>query len=627
MTMLTDPRIGTELAGYRIDRLLGRGGMSVVYLAEDPRLKRKVALKLLDPDLAANEAFRTAFLRESELAAGLDHPNVLPVYEAGEAHGHLFIAMRLVRGDDLGAMLRREKVLDPDRALNILGQIAGALDAAHAMGLIHRDVKPANVLIVSAEGTEAPDHAYLSDFGLAKRVTTRSGLTKTGPFMGSVDYAAPEQILGKQVDGGADLYSLGCVLYQCLSGEVPFRKETEGAVVYAHLTEPPPSVRILRPELPKEIDAVIAGALAKRPDDRYGSCGELMGAAGQAIRGVAPPVPIATRGPAAEVPAVGPSRPRRRQLALLASMVVVAGLLVAVFVATPGSPTRIRPPVDSLVGLDPTGADVVTAIGAGSRPTFVAIGMNSGWVVSTGDRTLRRFDLRTGRVIRSTGLGGSAATGLAADDRFVWVTDEFGGTVSRIDPATGVPRTESLHPGCKAIAIGGGAVWIVNVLDGDLVRLDPDTLGQIGDPIPVGERPEGIAFGGGSMWVASSLDRTVTRVDALTGKIQAKITMPHHPYALAFGAGRLWVANSLEDSITEVDPATEGAVKTIPVGHGPFGIAAGDGAVWVSNSLDGTVWRFDVKLGRFTRRSRLGNSPEGIAVAPDGSVWVALHSL
>src|SRR6266516_1422274 len=168
MTTLTDPRIGSELDGYRIEGLLGRGGMSVVYLAEDPRLKRKVALKLLGQELAGNEAFRTGFLRESELAASLEHPNVLPVYEAGETDGVLFIAMRYVQGSDLAAVLRREGTLESERSLAILEQLGGALDAAHAKGLVHRDVKPANVLIVSAAASEAPDHVYLSDFGLAK---------------------------------------------------------------------------------------------------------------------------------------------------------------------------------------------------------------------------------------------------------------------------------------------------------------------------------------------------------------------------------------------------------------------------------------------------------------------------
>src|SRR6266498_3055477 len=260
---MVDVRVGTELAGYRIESVIGRGGMGVVYVADHLRLKRKAALKVLAPELASDERFRERFVIESELAASLEHPNIVPIYDAGEADGLLYIAMRLIEGRDLKTLIEREGSLDPDRTVSLISQVASALDAAHAKGLIHRDVKPANVLI---GGT---DHAYLTDFGLTKRPDQTTGLTKTGQFMGSLDYAAPEQFEGKPLDARTDVYSLGCVAYECLTGEVPFKADNQAALVYAHLLTAPPVPSAKRPELPPGLDVVVAKAMAKKPEDRY----------------------------------------------------------------------------------------------------------------------------------------------------------------------------------------------------------------------------------------------------------------------------------------------------------------------------------------------------------------------
>ncbi len=227
--------VGNEVGGYTIEALLGRGGMGAVYLASHRRLKRRVALKVLVAELAADESFRERFIRESELAASLDHPNVVPIYDADEQEGILFIAMRYVEGSDLGAQLREGGPLPLARAFEIVRQVAGALDAAHDAALVHRDVKPANILI------DRSGHVYLSDFGVAKRTTT-AGLTRAGSFVGSVDYASPEQLEARPVDARADVYSLGCVAYQCLAGEAPFARESEVATIKAHLLDPPPSL-------------------------------------------------------------------------------------------------------------------------------------------------------------------------------------------------------------------------------------------------------------------------------------------------------------------------------------------------------------------------------------------------
>jgi serine/threonine protein kinase len=280
LEMTGHTRIGTEVAGFRIESVLGRGGMSVVYVAEQVRLGRKVALKLLAAELAWDEQFRERFVRESHIASATDHPNIIPIYDAGEADGLLYIAMRFVQGPDLREILKRGS-LGVGRTIFLIEQLASALDAAHARSLVHRDVKPGNVLV-----EESTDHAYLTDFGVAKQTTAR-GLTSTGHFLGTVEYAAPEQIEGGPVDARTDVYALGCVLYECLTGSPPFEHGTEHAVLHAHLVDPPPSVSRARPELPQAFDGVVTTAMAKAAADRFPSCGELAHAARNAATGTA----------------------------------------------------------------------------------------------------------------------------------------------------------------------------------------------------------------------------------------------------------------------------------------------------------------------------------------------------
>jgi serine/threonine protein kinase len=272
------PSTGTEFANYRLEALLGRGGMSVVYRAHHIRLSRKVALKFLDPQLARDESFRERFIRESKAAAAIDHPNIVPIYEAGEHEGLFFIAMRYVEGVDLKSLLEQSGRLDPAPTFSIIAQVGSALDAAHARGLVHRDVKPQNVLIVSGAGPEPRDHVYLTDFGLTRDTTSSAVLTAAGDFVGTIDYAAPEQIESRSLDRRTDIYSLGCLLYECLTGLVPFRRENEVAVMYAHLLEAPPSVRSERPDLSAGLDAVVARAMAKSKEERFGSCKEMVNA-------------------------------------------------------------------------------------------------------------------------------------------------------------------------------------------------------------------------------------------------------------------------------------------------------------------------------------------------------------
>jgi len=277
--MPTMPLVGDELAGYRLMGVVGRGGMSVVYRAENPRLGSMVALKVLAPEIASVDLFRTRFLQESRIAASLSHPNVIPIYDMGSHGDLLYIAMRYVNGHDMRDLLRTKRVLHPEEALFLVGQGGRALDYAHRHSLVHRDVKPANLLVEPGVDDEDSDHVFLADFGITKHALSRTGLTPTGQFMGTLDYVAPEQIQGKEVGNSADIYYLGCVLYEALTWHVPFVKDIDVAVLWAHVEEPPPAASSINPALPAAIDDVLARALMKNPEDRYASCREMVGEA------------------------------------------------------------------------------------------------------------------------------------------------------------------------------------------------------------------------------------------------------------------------------------------------------------------------------------------------------------
>jgi serine/threonine protein kinase len=347
--------VGPELPGYRIERQLGRGNMGVVYLAEDVNLRRKVALKILAPSLADDKLFRKRFHRESQSAAKLDHPNIVPVYTAGEAGGLLYIAMRYVGGGDLRTLVEANGPLSLEQTTSIINDVAAALDAAHAQGMIHRDVKPANILIDDHNGQQ---HYYLSDFGITKMLSSGRSLTSTGQVVGTIDYLAPEQIQGKSLDGRADLYALGCVLYQCLTGVVPFPREDVAALMWAHVNEQPPSVSARRPDLPAQLDHILAKATAKQPDDRYNTGRELTLAlqalvtnpaapadnetptSAPPIGGPPPPVPtdmtstyIPSSPASARAPATAPSSKRKwwwMAACGILALAVIAGSTVAV---------------------------------------------------------------------------------------------------------------------------------------------------------------------------------------------------------------------------------------------------------------------------------------------------------
>ncbi|MER5377551.1 serine/threonine-protein kinase [Streptomyces sp. NPDC002553] len=283
--------VGREVASYRIEAEIGRGGMAVVYRARDLRLDRTVALKLLAPELARNDTFRGRFTHESRVAAAIDHPHIVPVFEAGETDGVLYIAMRYVPGSDLRHLIDSRGPLPLPSAVRIAAQVASALDAAHEHGLVHRDVKPGNILVARGTDSDHPEHVYLTDFGLTKKSLSLTGFTSVGQFVGTLDYVAPEQISGRPVDGRCDVYGLACVVYETLAGRPPFRRDDDMALLWAHQYDEPTPLTELRPDLPPPVDEVFARALAKTAEDRHPTCLTFVAALRTAGASHSPPHP------------------------------------------------------------------------------------------------------------------------------------------------------------------------------------------------------------------------------------------------------------------------------------------------------------------------------------------------
>lgn len=366
------PGVGTQFASYRIEGVLGRGGMGVVYRATELGLERPVALKLIAPELAGDTAFRESFLRESRLAASIDHPGILPVYAAGEAEGELYLANRFVDGQDLRTVIVGGP-LSPERALSIVGQVADALDAAHARGLVHRDVKPGNVLVDGA------GHCYLADFGLTTHLAAGQTATGPGPLAGSLDYLAPEQIRGGELDGRTDQYALACVLYELLAGAPAFRRPTEAQTLWAHVQEDAPALQAY-----PELDPVLARALAKEQRERYETCNAFVDDARATLGLSLSPVAV---------------RRRRRRLGrrlVAAGGAILAIAAAAVLAVTLGAGGTTVAPANSVGVVDASSGELERAVPVGSAPTDVAASDDWVWVLNSNDGagTISKLDTR-----------------------------------------------------------------------------------------------------------------------------------------------------------------------------------------------------------------------------------------
>jgi serine/threonine protein kinase len=623
---MSDLFVGSTIAGCRLDAVAGRGGMGVVYRATQLALDRTVALKAIAPRLAEDEAYRERFQRESQLAASLEHPNVIPVYEAGELDGTLYLIMRWVDGTDLRALLSAEGRLDPSRALRLLRPVASALAAAHRRGLIHRDVKPANVLIATDNGEE--EHVYLTDFGIAKRTDGQS-LTRTGVLVGTLDYTAPERIEGAKGSPATDIYAFGCMLFEALTGHVPYPRSTEIAKMHAHLNEPLPSLAADQPGIPRALERVVATAMAKRPEDRYASAAELVAALDAALAEieestqqptrlspVVPDLPTVLSAqepvptpPPAEPPAPrrteSPQRPRSRLPWLAgAAVAAVVAIVVVIAVAISGGGTS-RPNSPSTTASTGTvataniGTPVIHGPGLtnanpiklAATPAGIAADGKHAWVIAPG----RLIELDAGGARPPITIAGRP-TNVAVDARGrVWMTGVGAGGVAVFDPHSRQTTTVNAGTSPNLIALTASAAWLARSGEATITRVPlaggaPQTI-AVGRPIAA----LGAAFG--RLWVAPATGAVVVINDDGSRNALAGPVIPPGTVGISHSNG-VWF---LSMALTRVDPRTQAATAGVytahanqaPVGPVPAGIGAldGDDSIWVLTKGDRSVRR------------------------------------
>ena len=580
--MNVEVEIGSMVSNYRVERLLGSGAMGTVYLAHDVHLERPVALKLLAAELARDERFRERFLRESRTAARLEHPAIVPIYAAGEAEGTLFLAMRYVEGSDLRDIIKQQGPLDPDRVVAIVGQVAEALDTAHEAGLVHRDVKPGNILVDPA------GRAYLCDFGLAKHSSTVNSLTRDTAFVGTIDYIAPEQIQGGSVDGRADEYALGCVLYEALTGLPPFRRDSDLAVVFAHLKEPPPLPTATRPELPDGIDAVVARALAKHASQRYASCAELARDAAVGLAGgevdAPPPRELAhaflitdVRGYTRYTQQHGDDAAAQLSERFIRLATVQIQQFDGRVMATHGdevvsvfeSPRRA---LRAALGIQAAVAD-------DGFPLGVGIGLDAGEAVEVGD------DYRGGALNMAARLCSAARGGeVLASEPLVHLARKVEGIAyleGRIERLKGIEqpvkvvevapadRGDSLARRIRRRMHGrrwGRAAIAAGALIGAVAGLAIVQAGSDGGPRAIGSHPN-----------------TIAAFDATTHELVGETQLGDEPGDVQSFAGAIWVMTA-GGTLNRIDPRNLKATRPLAIGDGPWTV--GDGAVWAIASDD-----------------------------------------
>ncbi len=574
--------------------------MGVVYRATHLGLDRPVALKVIARELADRKGFRERFLRESRLAARLEHPSVVPIYDSREVDGELVVAMRLVEGGDLRRLIDTEGPLPPRRAINLLAQVADALDAAHAAGIVHRDVKPQNILV---DG----DRAYLSDFGLAKAID-ESGAASSASVVGTAQYMSPEQWRGDSLGPAADVYSLGCVLYEAITAVAPFEREEADTP----------------PEMPRGVDEAIRRAVAKDPAARYATAGALIAAARGAEDSEVRPTAVLShdRGERTTVP--NRSQGFFGRIGGRATAWLVSGAVVFVL-------AMVAAVLFLLLGSD--GPEVSDPIAVGTPPLRLDAGPKAVWVTSEKDGTLTRLDPDTGEVVSTRRLG-KGVSGVAVGSKWTWVTNPEDGQLLRLEPRDGREKTIAVPGEPGPVALGGNRVWLadlggrgvsavnaegaslfraglppqapglrlawgdgglwVAVADAGVIRrLDPGTL-VAGETIRVGRGPAGLTVAGGFVWVANSRDGTVSKVDPSLRAVVDKIEIDGHPGGIDAGTSTVWVADREDDAVSRID-LKSGEVEGAPieVGPEPGAVAVGGDAVWVANNGDGTVTRIE----------------------------------
>ena len=627
---------GTMLGGCRIDGVVGRGGMGVVYRARQLDLDRDVAVKVIAPELVEDPKTRTRFLTEARAAGAVEHPNVVPVHAAGIAEGRAYLVMRFVAGDDLRAIVQRDGPLTPAAAAHVMVQLGDALDAIHAAGYVHRDVKPRNVML------DESGHVYLSDFGLAKQALATAGPTTSEQWVGTLDYVAPEQIRGDPVDARADVYALGGVLFFVLTGRIPFDREGDHAKLWAHLHDPPPRPSDVRPDLPAGLDAVVQRALAKDPAQRHPSAGDLARAARAAVHGDADAtrertVAVGAAAPATTISARAPIPRRRRPRAAIAGAVLAGAAAVAiVLLATGGDPDPRRPARKAATaGAAPAGPRVGdTFDDVGFRPRGLTVLGGQVWVISNSRDRVARIDAGSGRRRGHQPEIGQGAASIDSDAETVWVARPSRHSVVGISPRTGnVIRHIDITQGRPArVAAGRSGLWIVVRTE---ITGEPDYLFHYdrtgtkqSTPIPFEDGVRAITLGGGYLWLALDRQQRLLRLRPGTTRPQHGGWLRQSASDLTYGAGYVWASESEEDVVERVNPRTTTAIGR-PV-DAPEQLAVADHRVFVASYTGDRVVVLDPDDPRAQQeRIPVRLNPVGVA-AGAGHVWVtslAEHSL
>ena len=620
---MAEGALGTTLAGCRLESVAGRGGMGVVYRATQLALQRSVALKAMAPALAADDAYRERFQRESQLAASIDHPNVIPVYEAGEFDGTLYLIMRWVDGTDLRRLLKDSGRLEPGRAVRLLRPVASALAAAHRRGLVHRDVKPANVLIARGDGGD-DEHVYLTDFGIARRTDSEAPMTRTGVLVGTIDYLAPERIEGGRGTPASDIYSFGCMLFESLSGRLPYQGPTELMRMHAHIHDPVPALRDAVPGVPERLDQIVAKAMAKRPEDRFESAAALAAALSHAFdpgaeteleatalestRLAAAEPPATELMTAAETPAQTPAIRRETPAT------------PAIPITPPAPPARPRSAVDdrAVAGPKPParrrrsrGLLIAPIVAIAIVAIAIAV-LSGGGGGSTSQPTVsgQTVSLSTVKLPAGTDPGQ-----LWADGPDVYVAG--GHAALKVAPNG---STDTLHTDGVPTDIAvdkAGRVWVTETQPNKVLVFQ----GAAARGVPLPSKPSAIALSPQAAWIAGSGSNAITRVDMST-LAPSQVTVPHPVAAIGEAYGRLWVASpsgalsALDESGKPTLPGPQLPANTIAVGHS-------DG-VWFMSAA-GSLTRVDPRPSAAVGGHYMGH-PNQFAVADPLAVIASLET-
>lgn len=616
----------SEFGPYQLRRLLGRGGFGEVYEAFDTEKNRTVALKLLPPSYSADPIFRKRLFREASTAGRLNEPHIVPIHNYGEIEGLLFIDMRLIPGPDLRSVLNEHGPLEPTRAVSIVGQIASALDAAHAERIIHRDVKPANILLTP------DDFACLVDFGLANAATDAK-LTSAGTTIGTFAYMAPERFTDEEADHRSDIYALACVLYECLTGASPYQSSDRAALIAAHLTTPIPRPSE-NPGVPAGFDEVVARGMAKKPSDRYSTAGELAADARRVLASTphgGGPTPV-TGATAAESQASVTSTPKRRpwrlsRIALLATATVV--LLMATTVAIGWLSNHTSNPAATAPPKSPAApasiARIAATIPVGRRPEAVAVDPkgHTAYTANYEDGTVSVIDTVKRANIATLQVGnGPVSMAVDPTSHTACTANNRDDTVSLIDTTSGAVTAAvkvGTNPWGVGIDPGAHAAYVANMWDYSVsvINLDNHTVTAT---IPVGKNPYGVAVDPAihTAYIANSSDGTLTAIDTRNHNVTATIPVGNDPRGVAVDPGThtLYVTNEAEGTASVINPQTQRVIDTIHIGNSPYGVAVDPKThTFYTANHDNAVSAIDTK--NFTVSAlRIGKNTFAIDVDP-----------